>query len=395
MAKKDTKKVIVDKTESLASVVAESINNSKNLGKEKLAHFLDEDVFLAANTELWVPTGAVNLDLAISNRPHGGYPVGRIVEITGLEATGKSLLAAHALAETQKAGGLAVFIDTENAVSREFFEALGVDISSMIYIENCYSLEKVYETVEEIINIVKEKSKKFKNLYCTIVVDSVAGVPTKAELEGTFDQQGWNTGKAIINSMALRKLTSTVGNEKVLLIFTNQLRSKLGVAFGDPWTTSGGKALAFHASVRLRIKSMKQIKGKDKYGNEVVVGISTRVQVIKNRVGPPLRSADFDIYFSSGIDANGGMLDMCVNYEIVTKPSVGWFEYIHEDSGEITKFRAKEFRDKILSNETFNSDIYTKICERYIMTYAKKEDLGLAELSYVDEEGKETPIDNE
>lgn len=214
--------------DELASALADSLN--KKFKDMKAAYFLGEDDAPTDLTE-WVSTGSTLLDLAISNRPHGGLPVGRICEFTGLEASGKSLIMAHVLANTQKKGGLAVYIDTENALSEEFLKAVGVNVSDMLYLP-IDTIEDIFEAIENIIETVRKSSK---DRLVTIVVDSVAAATTKIEQEADFDKDGWATAKAIIMSKALRKVTGMIGKQRILLCFTNQLREKLGVMFGDKY----------------------------------------------------------------------------------------------------------------------------------------------------------------
>jgi recombination protein RecA len=213
----------------LAEVLADSLN--KQSKTQRVAYFLDSDD-VPTNVEGWISTGAAMLDVAISNRPYGGVPVGRIVEVTGLEQSGKSLLSAHLLAETQKQGGVAVLIDTEMAVSREFLDAIGVDVSKLLYV-SADSVEDIFEYIETIIEKVRQTSK---DKIVTIVVDSVAAASTKKELEADYDKDGYATDKAIILSKAMRKITNMIGRQKISLIFTNQLRQKMNApAFSDPW----------------------------------------------------------------------------------------------------------------------------------------------------------------
>ena len=348
----------------LAEVLVESLN--KQSKDQKVAFFLDNDD-APTNVEGWVSTGASMLDVAISNRPYGGLPVGRITEITGLEQSGKSLVSAHLLAETQKLGGLAVLIDTENAVSREFLEAIGVDTSKLLYVA-AETVEQCFEYTETIIEKVRTSSK---DKYVTIVVDSVAAASTEKEMEADYGKDGYATDKAIIISKAMRKITNLIGRQKITLVFTNQLRQKMNaMPFSDPWTTSGGKAIAFHASVRLRLKSMGTIKAKDGSGNERIVGIKVRCQVVKNRMGPPLRSADFDIFYDRGIDNYGAWLGSMKENAIV-KQSGAWYEYIDIDSGEVIKFQAKDFPLTLDSNPGVREQIYKRICEATILRYKK------------------------
>jgi recombination protein RecA len=294
---------------------------------------------------------------------HGGFPVGRITEITGLEQSGKSLLAAHALANTQKKGGLAVFIDTENAVPPEFFTAIGIDLKKMLYIP-LETMEDIFDTIETLVEKVRTSDKK---KLVTIVVDSVAGASTKQEMETDFDKDGWATAKAIIISKGMRKLTNLIGRERICLIFTNQLRTNMGVTFGDKWTTSGGKALAFHSTVRLRLKNMGSIKAKIN-GVEQVVGKKTSALVIKNRLGPPERSCEYEVFYSSGIDNYSSWLGVLKDYKLVNQ-SGAWYSYINKVSGEEIKFQSKDFKKLILDDPSLYDLIYDEICENLIMKY--------------------------
>lgn len=367
-------------TDDLAVTLADSINKQFKGQNYKTAFFLAGDEDAPTNVHEWISSGCSMLDLAISNRPNGGFPVGRITEITGLEASGKSLLAAHTLAETQKKGGLAVYIDTESATSSEFLTAIGVDIKKMLYVP-LETIEEIFETIETIVENVR---KSDKDRLVTIVVDSVMGASTKIEMSAEYDKDGYATSKSIILSKAMRKVTNWIARERICLIFTNQLRTKLGVSFGDPWTTSGGKAIPFHASVRLRLKSIGQIKVKDS-----VVGIKTRVTVVKNRMGPPLRSIDYDIYFESGIDNYGGWLTIMKDFKMVTQAGA-WYTYedIDTDTGEVldeVKFQSKDFMDKVLSNPEMQQRLYDRICEAYIFKYQAGVDGGIDDVVIDDE----------
>lgn len=348
--------------DELSSLLADNLNK-KFKAAHKVAFFLDGEEQTPTDLDEWVSTGSATLDLAISNRPNGGLPVGRITEITGLEGSGKSLLAAHAIADTQKKGGLGVYIDTENAMNQEFLEAIGVDIKKMLYVP-LETVEDIFEAIDSIIESVRSSDKK---KLVTIVVDSVAGASTKVEISADYDQAGYATQKAIIISKAMRKVTNLIGRERISLIFTNQLRTRLGVSFGDPWTTSGGKAIAFHSSCRLRLKQMGQLKSKVG-GVDQVVGIKTRAQVIKNRMGPPLRSVDYDIYFDSGIDQYGSWLQMMKQYKLVNQ-SGAWYTYVDKTTGEEIKFQAKNFEDLLSERQELKDVIYNEICDAYIMSY--------------------------
>jgi recombination protein RecA len=360
--------------DELASVLADNLN--KKFKDMKAAYFLGDDVAPTDLTE-WVSTGSTLLDLAIANRPNGGLPVGRIIEVTGLEASGKSLIMAHVLANTQKKGGLAVYIDTENALSEEFLRAVGVNVNDMLYLP-MDTIEDIFEAMENIIETVRKSSK---DRLVTIVVDSVAAATTKIEQEADYDKDGWATAKAIIMSKALRKITGMIGKERILVCFTNQLREKLGVMFGDKYTTSGGKALPFHASCRIRLKGLEKLKSKN--GTvEQIIGVRTEAQVVKNRMGPPFKKANFDIYFDSGIDDVNSWLTLLKDYEVI-RQSGSWYMMTGPDGQEL-KFQAKDWRAMVSEDDDLKTYCYDKICEVVIMKY-RAEDINPDEILTDDE----------
>ena len=290
MAKQKVTPEDISGRDELASLLADNLN--KKFKDFKAAYFLDGDDQTPTDLTEWVSTGSTLLDLAIANRPGGGFPVGRIVELQGMEASGKSLVMAHVLANTQKQGGLAVYIDTENALSEEFLEAIGVDVKNMLYLP-LETIEDIFDSVENIIESVRKSSK---NRLVTIVIDSVSAATTKVEQDADYEKDGWATTKAILMSKAMRKITNIIAKQRVLLICSSQLREKMGVMFGDKYTTSGGKALGFHASCRIRLKGVGKLKsGSGK--TEQIIGVQTEAQVIKNRMGPPFKKAVFDIFF--------------------------------------------------------------------------------------------------
>ena len=321
----------------------------------------------------FISTGSSMLDLAISNRQNGGIAVGRITEINGLESSGKSLLGAHILSETQKKGGVAVYIDTETSVSQQFLGAIGVDVSKMLYL-HLETVEDIFQAIEEIVTKVRESDK---DRLVTILIDSLAAASTKVEMDADFDKDGWATAKAIIISKAMRKITQMIGRQNIALVFTNQLRQKLGVMFGDPWTTSGGKALPFHASTRIRLKNMGQIKDNKKN----ILGMKCRAQIIKNRLGPPLRHADYDMYFESGIDNLGGWLTVLKDHKLV-KSAGAWYTLV-DGEGKEHKFQSKDW-DELMEDEELKSYVYDLICNKVILQY-KTEDMGIDDIEYTDE----------
>ena len=355
----------------LANTLADSLN--KKFKDTKVAYFLDGTDNTPTDIKDFISTGSSMLDLAISNKPNGGIAVGRITEINGLESSGKSLLGAHILAETQKKGGVAVYIDTETSVSQEFMDVIGIDMSKMLYL-HLETVEDIFEAIEEIVTKVRESDK---DRCVTILVDSLAAATTKVELEADFDKDGWATAKAIIISKAMRKITQLIGRERVALVFTNQLRQKLGVMFGDPWTTSGGKALPFHASTRIRLKNMGQIKDTGKN----VLGMKCRAQIVKNRLGPPLRHADYDMYFDRGIDNYGAWLTVLKEHKLV-KTGGAWYTLTDED-GKDHKFLSKDWEDLITENDELREYVYNIICDKVILKY--KEKLGIDDVEFTDE----------
>ena len=355
----------------LATTLADSLN--KKFKDTKVAYFLDGSDTTPTDIKDFISTGSSMLDLAISNRPDGGIAVGRITEINGLESSGKSLLGAHILAETQKKDGIAVYIDTETSVSQDFLEVLGVDMGKMLYL-HLETVEEIFEAIEEIVTKVRESDK---DRLVTIMVDSLAAASTKVEIEADFEKDGWATSKAIIISKAMRKITQLIGREKIALVFTNQLRQKLGVMFGDPWTTSGGKALPFHASTRIRLKNMGQIKDSKKN----VLGMKCRAQIVKNRLGPPLRHADYDMYFDRGIDNYGAWLTVLKEHKLI-KSGGAWYTLTDQD-GKDHKFMSKDWEELITNNDELREYVYGIICDKVILKY--KEKLGIDDVEFTDE----------
>ena len=367
-----TRSIRMSVNDVLAKSLADSLNK-KFKDTNKVAYFLDGSDTTPTDIKEFISTGSSTLDLAISNRPDGGIAVGRITEINGLESSGKSLLGAHILAETQKKDGIAVYIDTETSVSQQFMEVIGIDLNKMLYL-HLETVEEIFEAIEEIVTQVRESDK---DRCVTILVDSLAAASTKVEMEADYDKDGWATSKAIIISKAMRKITQMIGKHNVALVFTNQLRQKLGVMFGDPWTTSGGKALPFHASTRIRLKNLGQIKDTKKN----TIGMKCRAQIVKNRLGPPLRHADYSMYFDRGIDNYGGWLTVMKEHKLV-KVGGAWYTLV-DQNGDEHKFLSKDWEDLITSNEELRQYVYELICDKVILKY--KEKLGIDDVEYTDE----------
>ena len=343
--------------DELVELLANELNKTNKDGG-KIAYFLDEQENPAEISD-WISTGSSILDLAISNRPHGGLPVGKMVEFNGLEGTGKSLLSAHVAADTQKKGGVAVVIDTENAAAPEFWKSLGVDLKKLLYVQ-CETVEDIFEQMEKMIAIVRKSNK---DRILTIIVDSVAAASTKVELESDHGKDGYATGKSIIISKAMRKITTMIGRQKVLTVFTNQLRQNLkAMPFGDQYVVSGGKALAYHCSVRIRLTNT----GKLKKGDEIVGNVCKAV-VVKNRMGPPQRQANFDIYFDSGIADYGSWIKILKDQNLI-KQNGAYYTYKKNDESE-WKFQSKDFVSVMKTDKELGEEIYMKICDVVIMKY--------------------------
>jgi len=293
----------------------------KSFGKGSIMKMGDEKVEEVAV----IPTGSIGLNAALGV---GGYPRGRIIEIYGPESSGKTTLAIHAIAEAQKAGGIAAFVDAEHAFDRFYAEKLGVDIANL-YISQPDSGEQALEITEQLIR---------SSAIDIVVIDSVAALTPKAELEGEMGDSKMGL-QARLMSQALRKLTAAISKTNTTCVFINQLRDKIGVMFGNPETTTGGNALKFYSSVRLDIRRIGQLKD-----GEDVKGSQTRVKVIKNKVAPPFRKAEFDIMYGEGISRAGEIVDLGADLGIVKK-SGSWYSYNDTKLGQGREAAKDTIRD--------------------------------------------------
>ena len=308
-----------------------------------------------------IPTGALSLDMALGI---GGVPRGRIIEVFGPESSGKTTLALHVVAEAQKMGGEAAFIDAEHALDPVYAKKLGVDIDNLI-VSQPDTGEQALEITESLIR---------SGALDIIVVDSVAALVPKAEIDGDMGDSHMGL-QARLMSQALRKLAGAINKTKTVLIFINQLREKIGVMFGNPETTTGGRALKFYASVRLDIRKIENIKQDGE-----VKGNRVRVKVIKNKVAPPFREAEFDIVYGEGISKAGNILDMAVNMDIIEK-SGSWFSY---DGNRIGQGR-ENVKKYLKENPEILADVEQKVRANFAKAF--QDSLG-EELPEVDEDGE-------
>jgi len=333
--KAEVKEKAAPNAEKLKALKAAMEKIEKNYGKGSIMKMGDN----AVEEISVIPTGSVSLNAALGV---GGYPRGRVIEIYGPESSGKTTLAIHAIAEAQKAGGIAAFVDAEHAFDRFYAEKLGVDIENL-WISQPDSGEQALEITEQLIR---------SSAIDIIVIDSVAALTPKAELEGEMGDSKMGL-QARLMSQALRKLTAAINKTNTTCIFINQLRDKIGVMFGNPETTTGGNALKFYSSVRLDIRRASQIKDGDE-----VKGNQTRVKVVKNKVAPPFRKAEFDIMFGEGISKVGELVDLGAELSVIKK-SGSWYSYNETKLGQ----GREAAKDCLRDNPELAEEIEAKIME--------------------------------
>lgn len=361
--KKTSKHVELDSNgverDELAILLQKELNKSQKDGT-KVAYFLDEEETPWDIVE-WVSTGSTMLDLAISNRAHGGLPVGKIIELSGLEGTGKSLLCGHLIAETQSRGGQAIFFDSESAIDKNYWAALGIDVAKVPCVAFT-TLEELFTRLELCIGTFR---KVASDRLLTIFVDSIAQASIEKEMESEHGIDGYNTGKSLILGKAMRKITNLIAKQRILLVFTNQLRYNMNAGpFGDKWITPGGKAMSYACSVRLRMVTT----GKVKKGDEVI-GVESQAQVIKNRCGPNFRSAQFQIHYDSGIQDLASWLGYMKEHGMITGTAAK-YTYKRPNGEELT-FNTAKFVELMNTDESLKEEVYQCICNKYIMQYRK------------------------
>ena len=324
----------VDDTVKQEALNTTILNIEKQFGKGSIMRLGDN---ISTNTISAIPTGSLELDIALGV---GGVPRGRIVEIYGPESSGKTTLTLHIIAEAQKQGGVAAFIDAEHALDPQYAAKLGVNINDLLVSQP--------DTGEEALEICESLVRS--GAIDVIVIDSVAALVPKAEIDGDMGDAHMGL-QARLMSQALRKLTAIIAKSNTCVIFINQIRMKIGVMFGSPETTTGGNALKFYSSVRLDIRRVETLKnGEDSIGNRV------RVKVVKNKVAPPFRQAEFDIMYDTGISKEGGILDLAVKYDIINKSGT-WYSYRDERIGQGRENAKKYLRD----NEVLCKEIEERI----------------------------------
>ena len=333
----------MDKSEKLKSIKLTMDKIEKDFGKGSVMTLSEKPDWDKANI---VSSGSLSLDLALGI---GGYPKGRIVEIYGPESSGKTTLAIHAIAESQKNGGMCAIIDAEHAFDKEYAEKLGVQTDNLIISQPDYG-EQALEIADRLI---------CSGGFDVIVIDSVAALVPKGELEGEMGDQKMGL-QARLMSQALRKLTASVNKNNTLIIFINQLREKIGVMFGNPETTTGGNALKFYASVRLDVRRSVSNANLLKNGEDQAIGHPVTVKVIKNKVAPPFRKAEFDIVFGQGINRYGDLLAIAVDLEIIKK-SGSWFSYKDDKLGQGKEAVTQLLRDNEGLSTEIESEIHKKV----------------------------------
>lgn len=353
--------------DELANILSDSLN--KKFKDQGQVVYTLNDKENPSNIVDWVSTGNAALDLLISNTPNGGVAAGRLTEITGLESSGKSLLAGHIIANTQRKGGLAIYIENETSLFKAFLETLGVDTAKMLYV-NLDTVEDIFAAIEDIVIKVREKNK---NRLVTIVVDSIAAASSKVEQEATYDKAGYNTTKAIVISQAMRKLMPLIARQRVCLVCINQLREKVGLTMpgADKYSVPGGKAIGFHATTRLRVAVTGKIKMKIN-GVDEIVGTTVKAKVVKSKLGPANREIEYEAFYNAGIKDYTNWIDVLVKYGKAEKVGMS-YQIVDEETGEIHKYTSKNWEEILKTNDSIRAIAYKQLCNVLVMDYENME----------------------
>lgn len=338
-----------DKIRALESALAQI---EKQYGKGSIMKLGETNSNMNIET---VPTGSISLDIALGL---GGVPKGRIIEVYGPESSGKTTVALHMIAEVQKIGGIAGFIDAEHALDPVYAKNIGVDIDNL-YISQPDNGEQALEITETMVR---------SGAVDIVIVDSVAALVPKAEIDGDMGDSHMGL-QARLMSQALRKLTAVIGKSQCIVVFINQLREKIGVMFGNPETTTGGRALKFYASIRLDVRRIESLKQSGE-----IIGNRTRIKVVKNKIAPPFKEAEFDIMFGKGISKEGDVLDLASESDIINK-SGAWYSYNDSKIGQ-GRENAKQY---LIENPDIFDEIYNKVREKYDIKPTKKYADGIVE----------------
>ena len=358
MAKKREEGEPLENDEDLVKALIDCLNK-----ENKIAYSLASSSS-PVEVKTFVPTGSSLLDFVLANKKDGGVPVGRIIEINGIQGSGKSLIASHIAANAQKAGGVVIYADTENAVSIDFMKRLQVDLEKLVYIQPS-SVEETFESAEKVILKTRETLKN-KDKPVVFIWDSVAATPVKTEIEGTYDANSRMGVAAKTMSLAMRKLTQTIGYEKVTCVFINQLRQRFNAPpYSDPWVTPYGMAIPFHASVRIRLTPGGMIKN-----GEEIIGVACKAKVVKNKIGPPFRTVNFNIMFDYGIDDEQSWYDLLHEKGDIRK-AASW-SYLTLN-GKEHKFQHSGWRE--LVKDKVNKDAIFTIIEKYLVKDYSEKDL--------------------
>jgi recombination protein RecA len=385
MAKKEKKKSSHKEEEVDVEQETDAIKLSKLLVKAfnkdeaktgKVAWSLLDDSDNPTDVKEWISTGNTILDYIISNRPNGGVPVGKLIEIVGEEASGKSLLCMHLAAEAQKKGGIVAYIDTENAMNPDFATQIGVDLKKLVYLQPG-TVEEVGEQIQKMILMTRQKAP---NQLVLIIWDSTAQTPTKAEVEGDFEiNMNVQMEKPKAMGKMMRMLTQTLGKERICLVFTNQLKFKPGVMYGSPLFAPGGKAVPYAASVRIELTSGKKAKTGANVNDldaedtgdkdEDVMGVHTKAKIIKNRLGPPHRTCRFFISFAHGIENEQSWFQLFRDEGLFEKKD-GWITADVYEPGY--KFRSSKWEETLKEDPSFMKWVQTKMEELLVVKYGEK-----------------------